>query len=96
MSAEISIFVQVMKYPSKHDIRLAFPLSESLIRETFVPVDLPDEHANGIERMFCTPAVEIAKVKMNRKKMAKMLAEVMTEKIMEIMDTNDTVMGYER
>jgi len=97
MSAQIRIDVQVMEYPSKNDIQIAFPLSEALIRKAFIPIDLPDESANGFVReLICTSSVQIAEVKINRKRMAEMLSEILTEKILEIMDSNDTVMGYEQ
>jgi len=92
MGAQIRLSVQVMDRPSCHDIYMAITLERSLVEEAFTPIDLPDRTADGFERAICTPTHKILKVNMKREEVAKML----TDKIIGIMESNDTIMGYKK
>jgi len=67
-----------------------------IAKECYEPIVVPSHDANGIERVFCSNSRFIRQQTINRKHMAKLLAEHLTEHIMKSMEMNDTEMGYSK
>ena len=97
MGANIKIYIQPMEYPSNNDFSLGINLPENLLllEKVFSSIDLPSVGADPfIENFICTPPKIINKVKSNRKRIAKMLSEQLTNAILKGMENKDTIMGY--
>jgi len=71
-------------------------LGESLVYDTFAPIDIPDVDASGFGRMLCTHPVEIERVTMARKDAAKMISAAITDALLDVIGMQDTEMGYKR
>ena len=95
MGAFIRVFVQPFKYPSEHDREIAIALEEDIIQEVFAPIDLPSLDADAITReLICTSTVEIRRIRMERKDLARLLSAKITVALVEAMGGEDTTMGY--
>ena len=72
-------------------------VKEVVLDDTFLriePLDLPKHNAEPFDKMLCTDSIRIGYVMRNRKRVAKTLANELSKAIMDILATDDTIMGY--
>jgi len=76
---------------------VVIPLSESLLRDIIVPLDLPSRGADPLTaELCCSGKVQIQKVMVSRDRQTAVLSEALTRALVDIMASGDTVMGYHK
>jgi len=69
-------------------------IGEDVFRKVSMPLDHPNPDADLIARRLCTDPVTIKMVMNNREKLSKEISTAVTELLMDIFASKDTVMGY--
>ncbi len=90
MSGHIRLDLRAEDFPSSFDQSIVVPLSESVIRHTFQPIDFPSANADTYGRMLCTDTVTIRKTLKARKE----LAEILVKALLDAMSAKDMENGY--
>lgn len=92
--SKLKIILQIGQWPSNRDVAIDKELPESIIIDAIQPLDLFKEGSPTVSRIFCSDVVTVCKVRMERKRLAKMISEEMAEGLIKAMEANDTLMGY--
>ena len=69
-------------------------LSPFEFEEAFTPLDFPSHDADALSRMMCTSPSKIKKIRILRRKTARLLSDDFARAVLALMAQNDTVMGY--